>query len=56
LCWPRSEAVSGLKELSRLASDLDGLIHQFNLDEQAAGGAAQRGLASTGALRPARAS
>jgi methyl-accepting chemotaxis protein len=28
------EAVEALKELSRLAADLDGLIHQFNLDDR----------------------
>jgi methyl-accepting chemotaxis protein len=50
------EAVDALKELSRLASDLDGMIHQFQLDDGNRGSrsssSARRESASAPALQP----
>jgi methyl-accepting chemotaxis protein len=53
------EAVQALQELSRLAADLDGMIHQFQLDGDDTRGArssssARRPSASAPALQPAR--
>ncbi|HEY1501655.1 MAG TPA: methyl-accepting chemotaxis protein [Acidobacteriaceae bacterium] len=50
------EAVGALKELSRLAVDLDSMIHQFNLDEDNNGPQSffTSGRAPASALRPVR--
>ncbi len=50
------EAVQALKELAKLASDLDGMIHQFQLDDGGRGSrssSARRESASSTALQPA---
>jgi methyl-accepting chemotaxis protein len=50
------EAVQALQELSRLAADLDGMIHQFQLDDGNRGSrsssSARRESASAPALQP----
>ncbi|MGB9030077.1 MAG: methyl-accepting chemotaxis protein, partial [Acidobacteriaceae bacterium] len=52
------EAVLATRELSKLASDLDGLIHQFQLDDNSRGArsssSARREPGSAPALQPAR--